>query len=137
MTSPIAGLLNTATAAPTPSRAPAARQTDFLKLIAAQLQYQNPMEPTKDTEFIAQMAQFDSLQKMEDVAKSLASLLSISQMSQTSTLIGKRITARVNGEEITGLVSKVTFADGDATLHVGGKRVALGSVTEIANERTE
>ncbi|MFN8531963.1 MAG: flagellar hook capping FlgD N-terminal domain-containing protein [Dehalococcoidia bacterium] len=119
---------------PTAPRASMSKQTDFLKLIAAQLQYQNPLEPTKDTEFIAQMAQFDSLQKMEELTTTMASLLSLSQLSQTSALIGKQVSATVDGEKVSGVVNRVTVSGGEPTLVIGERRIKLGEVTEIASE---
>jgi flagellar basal-body rod modification protein FlgD len=118
-----------------PSRA-LAKQTDFLKLIAAQLQYQNPLEPTKDTEFIAQLAQFESLQKMDEVAKSIASLVSLSQLSQLSVLLGKQITASVNGKAVSGIVSRITLNGAEPAVYVGDQRIVLGEITEVTSERS-
>ena len=43
---------------------------DFLKLFVAQMQHQDPMNPTDNSEFMAQMAQFSSLEQMSNMAKS-------------------------------------------------------------------
>lgn len=113
-----------------------AKQTDFLKLIAAQLQYQNPLEPTKDTEFIAQLAQFESLQKIDELAKAMASFVSLSRLSQLSALLGKRITATVDGKEVSGVVSRITLSGAEPAVYVGEQRIGLGEITEVTTERS-
>jgi flagellar basal-body rod modification protein FlgD len=136
MTTPIPSTPASKTPPATPTARSLAKQTDFLKLIAAQLQYQNPLEPTKDTDFIAQLAQFDSLQKMEEVAKSMASLLSLSQLSQTSALLGKQVTATVDGKTVSGVVSRVTLTGGEPAVYIGTQRITLGEITEMTSERS-
>ncbi|GIW08391.1 MAG: hypothetical protein KatS3mg060_3196 [Dehalococcoidia bacterium] len=138
MTTPISST-SPKTSAPPPAASTTrslAKQTDFLKLIAAQLQFQNPLEPTKDTEFIAQMAQFEALQKMEQVASAMTSLLSLSQLSQTSALLGKQVSATVDGKTVTGVVSRVTLSGGEPAVYVGAQRITLGEITEITSERS-
>ena len=51
----------------------------FLRLLLTQLQHQDPVEPMKDQEFIAQLAQFSSLEQLEDMAKSLRTLLALAE----------------------------------------------------------
>jgi flagellar basal-body rod modification protein FlgD len=108
-------------------------QEDFFKLLITQLQYQDPMQPMEDKDFLAQMAQFNSLQQLETVSKSMDTLLSVSQLGQASNLVGKTETATVDGEQVTGVVSKATIVNGDVSLQVGDKKFSIGSVTEIAN----
>jgi flagellar basal-body rod modification protein FlgD len=81
---------------------------DFLNLLVTQLRFQDPMQPTENTEFVAQLAQFSSLEgtqnintSIEDLGKQIASLVgnqksssdAISNSSATS-MIGKQV--RVN-----------------------------------------
>jgi len=69
-------------------------QEDFLALMTAQLSHQDPFKPLDDGEFIAQMAQFssvDSLQKLESSFSDLAVALSSSQALQASTLVGNEV----------------------------------------------
>ncbi|MCL6646762.1 MAG: hypothetical protein K6U89_00315, partial [Chloroflexi bacterium] len=119
------------------TRSPTApvKQADFLKLLAAQLQYQNPLEPAKDTEFLGQLAQFDSLQKMEELTRTMSSLLTVAQLSSTSALLGKRVTATSKGETVSGVVQRITLANGEALLQVGNRQLKLGEVTELGGEQ--
>ncbi len=93
------------------SRAPKQElgESDFLQLLAAQLQYQDPLEPTQDTDFIAQMAQFSSLQSMETLNATMTA-------TQAYELAGKYVYAEmsVGGQTypVVGLVSSVFVLDG-------------------------
>lgn len=76
-------------------------EDDFLKLLAIQLQYQDPLEPMENTEFIAQLAQFSTLEGITSMGKSLLSMSSqIGSMNNlyTTSLIGKSV--KVYGSEI-------------------------------------
>lgn len=81
---------------------------DFLKLLIAQLTNQDPMEPMKDTEFIAQMAQFSTLEQMTNLASEFQNLAGLLQSGQAVSLLGKTVDI-VLGEHVTsGIVSEVT-----------------------------
>ena len=71
----------------------------FLRLLTTQLRYQNPLEPTNDEEFLAQMAQFTALEQMNN-------LNSAFQMNQASAMINKNVEAQIKNQE-TGEVTKV------------------------------
>jgi len=78
---------------------------DFLKLLVAQLQNQDPLKPMEDREFIAQTAQFTSLEQMQNMAQT-------AQMQQNMALLGKEVKAEVikdNGssELVYGKVTSV------------------------------
>ncbi|MBF0126840.1 MAG: hypothetical protein HQM02_06475 [Magnetococcales bacterium] len=65
---------------------------DFLKLLTAQLQYQDPLEPVQNTEFTSQMAQFTGLgeqQKSNELLEKLLNSQNVSQMNQAVSYIGK------------------------------------------------
>lgn len=70
---------------------------DFLNLLVTQLRYQDPLKPMEDKEFIAQMAQFTSLEQMQNLNKSMSSI-------QAAGMIGRTIKAEVSGENGTELV---------------------------------
>lgn len=77
---------------------------DFLRLLVTQMQNQDPLNPTEDTEFIAQMAQFTSLEQMQNLVK-------VTQFQQASTMIDKNIKAEVTENGYTQLVyGRVTSA---------------------------
>jgi flagellar basal-body rod modification protein FlgD len=81
---------------------------DFLKLLITQLSYQDPTAPMQDKEFIAQMAQFSSLEQMTSMSKDFATLTAIVSGSEASQSLGKNVEL-VEGENvIQGTVKAVT-----------------------------
>lgn len=75
---------------------------DFLKLLTAQLQYQDPLEPVENTEFTSQMAQFTGLgeqQRSNELLEKLLNVQSVSQMNQAVSYIGKQVI--VSGDQTT------------------------------------
>ena len=122
---------------------------DFLKLLIAQLQNQDPMSPMDNSQFVSQLAQFSSLEQMTNVAsavlelrESLIALNSQSLLTQGAAMIGKEVTGMVNTgkkdengdyilEEISGIVSSVKWADGSLTLLVGDVSLKLEDIVEI------
>src|SRR5262245_2239056 len=69
----------------------------FLKLLSKQLTNQDPLEPMKDADFLAQMAQFSSLEMTTKLSQSMAALNATSQLSQGAALIGKRVAYAEDG----------------------------------------
>lgn len=81
---------------------------DFLQLLIAQLTHQDPMEPMEDREFIAQMAQFSSLEQMTNMSTQFEQLSRLLQGSQAVELLGRTVTV-ANGEStLSGVVEEVT-----------------------------
>lgn len=118
-----------------------AEQTDlfssdgFLKILASQIRSQNPLEPMKDTEFIAQMAQFSQLEQITSVAKDMKALAMSSQLSQGASLIGKSVTYTPagTGTPVTGTVEalNVTGDGRSLSLIIGGVSVDVALVTRV------
>lgn len=96
------------TSAAQTGRAPsqALGQKEFLNLLAAQMSHQDPMNPMKDTDFIAQLAQFTSLEQAKSTSQNMATL-------QATSLIGKEVTVKGNvaGETFFGEVTGVEIKD--------------------------
>jgi flagellar basal-body rod modification protein FlgD len=81
---------------------------DFLKLLITQLSYQDPTAPMQDKEFIAQMAQFSSLEQMTSMSRDFAKLTAIISGGEASQALGKNVEL-VEGENvIQGTVKAVT-----------------------------
>jgi len=87
-------------------------KNDFLKLLAAQLRFQNPLEPTSDADFASQLAQFSSLEQMQNMNETLNSLASY----QAFGLVGKTVSANVEIEgeptNVSGIVESIFTRDG-------------------------
>jgi flagellar basal-body rod modification protein FlgD len=102
----------------------------FLKLLVAQLKYQDPLEPQKDTAFVTQMAQMTSLQEMQSMNASM-------QNSQAYDMIGKEIYAEVYNkdtqetEKYAGIVDSVVIMKGIPYVVVGTQAIAISDVKQV------
>jgi flagellar basal-body rod modification protein FlgD len=103
----------------------------FLSILAAELRYQDPLEPTSNSDYIAHMASFSGLDYQERIAEGIGSLTLSSSLSQGAALIGKSVTYSTGESIETGTVERLLVRDGAATLLVGGRQVALTDVTEV------
>ena len=81
---------------------------DFLKLLITQLSHQDPTRPMEDKEFIAQMAQFSSLEQMTKMSEEFANLSSILNTSHAYSLIGKTVSISQGTEVVKGMVEAVS-----------------------------
>jgi flagellar basal-body rod modification protein FlgD len=81
---------------------------DFLKLLITQLSNQDPTNPMENTEFIAQMAQFSSLEQMTNMSTSFTQLANMLTSSEATTTVGKRVEVDLNGATISGVVEAAT-----------------------------
>jgi flagellar basal-body rod modification protein FlgD len=136
VTSPISDILQASGAAPTPS---AARKTggelgkdDFMKLLVAQLRYQDPSSPADPSQFMAQTAQFTMLEKLTNLDDAQQQLVVAQLQFGASNLVGKTVSyTGADGKQATGVVSAVTFTGSNPTLKVGNTDVPLSSVKEV------
>ena len=81
---------------------------DFLKLLMAQMTHQDPTEPMDNSQFIAQMAQFSSLEQMYNVSNGFNKMASIMQSNEAASTLGKVVDLDVEGEQVSGVVEGFT-----------------------------
>ncbi len=105
----------------------------FLKILITQLQNQDPMQPMEDKEFIAQMAQFTSVEQLMNISTQLTSLNQ--SLGSASSLIGKQITwtDKETLQPVSGLVNSIVVKDGVNYAVVDNKKIALTDITQIQN----
>lgn len=107
-------------------------QDDFLKLLTAQLTSQDPLNPQKDTDFIAQMAQFSSLEQTKSMQQDLASLRAQNQVLQSGTLLGQTVEVQVDEKTtVSGVVSAVHIQDGVPKITVDGKNYDIDQILSV------
>jgi flagellar basal-body rod modification protein FlgD len=110
---------------------------DFMKLLVAQLQNQNPLEPMDNKDMTAQLAQFSQLQQLEGMNTSFGKVLDSVQRGYASSLIGKDVSFTVTAEDgsvqtRTGKVEEVAIGqDGRINLVVDDQKVSLADVLSI------
>jgi flagellar basal-body rod modification protein FlgD len=108
-------------------------QDAFLQLLVAQLQNQNPLEPLSNFEFISQIAQFGALEQMTALNESLTGFVEFTLLGQMSSMIGKEVTIIPTGteEEVTGIVSAVTFENGEPQVIIDGTSYSPNDIVRI------
>jgi flagellar basal-body rod modification protein FlgD len=105
-------------------------QTAFLNLLITQLKNQDPLNPMKDTEFIAQLASFSSLEQMTGINTNMGNLLAQQNYTNAANMIGKQVTTSDNK---SGVVSKVGIENGTVYLYVGTDKYSLSNITSVSN----
>jgi flagellar basal-body rod modification protein FlgD len=109
-------------------------KNEFLQLLVAQMQYQDPLEPMSNSDFVAQLAQFSNVEQLQGVNEGI-NLLGVQQMgmtnAQASSFIGKEVEVKSNeftvAESDTAAHAAFTLAD-DATTVTVEIRDAEGNV---------
>lgn len=109
----------------------------FLRLLVTQLRYQDPMDPKEDKEFIAQMAQFTSLEQMQNMAQGFSGL-------QGAAMLGKTVSAEVRDPDnpirtklVSGVVQGTVLENGKTKLLVNGTVVADGKVKSVSGQKVD
>jgi flagellar basal-body rod modification protein FlgD len=106
---------------------------DFLKILVTQLQHQDPTNPMQDREFIAQMAQFSSLEQMTNMSQSFSKLSGILNSSEAQALLGRTVEVLDGDTTINGKVSQVVRGDFPLVM-VNGSFYDLAQVGKVLEE---
>jgi len=111
---------------------------DFIKMMITQLQNQDPMEPAKNQELLAQMSQIGQLQSQTTLTDSLKSMVLQNNLGAAGNLIGKAVQGvDSTGKAIDGLVNSVRVQDGNVFLELdNGKTLEMSKVLSIAGTPT-
>lgn len=104
----------------------------FLKLLVAQLKYQDPLNPADGAEFLAQTAQFTMVEKLTTMVTQGEEVARSQQETQAAQLVGKQVTyVSSTGAKSEGIVDSTSFSDDGQTLMIDGKSVKLSAVTGV------
>ena len=113
-------------------------QDEFLGLLVTQMRNQDPMKPVSDTEFIAQMAQFSSLEQTKAMSSDIAQLRQSNAFTQATALMGKQVSLLSGENTFTkGIVTDLAVKDGEVRLIINGKPYELGQVVSVNSEETK
>ena len=93
-------------------------QEEFVQLFLTQLTYQDPLEPLDNSEFLAQLAQFSSIEQQRQNGIHLENISEINSVFQASSLVGKRVDYATRNGNATGEVAAVSFDSNGATLTI-------------------
>jgi flagellar basal-body rod modification protein FlgD len=116
----------------TPGRIPQAElgKDDFLKLLITQLSHQDPTQPLQDREFVAQMAQFSTLEQMTNMNGELSKVLGLLARSQAVNLLGKTVEIAQGQASITGRVEAISGSQYPQVL-VDGRYYDVSEVVSV------
>lgn len=84
---------------------------DFLKILITQLQNQDPSNPMKDTESIAQMAQFSAVEQMTNMSNNFLKLAGMLNSGQAQTMLGRTVEIEDGAQTVLGVVSGIVRGD--------------------------
>lgn len=116
---------------------------DFLKLLITQLKYQDPLKPSEDKEFIAQMAQFSSLEQITNLNKGITDLVNAqtynTTVGQAVSLIGKNIEATNPQKDekgnqlppISGVVTGMKIINGTPKALIGDTMIDINTIYKV------
>ena|SRR5688572_15525942 len=109
---------------------------DFIKMMITQLQNQDPMEPAKNQELLAQMSQIGQLQSATSLQESLKGIVQQNQIGAAAALIGKNVQGLdTNDDPIGGIVTSVKVGADGVNLELdNGTSLPITRVTAIASQ---
>jgi len=104
----------------------------FLQLLVAQMRYQDPLEPTSNTEYISQYAQFSQVEQMQNMAKS-------TDLARASSLVGEEVYIKTVDSKgatklVRGKVDYVAFENGEAYLAIDEKLYSLSDLDTVVDK---
>jgi flagellar basal-body rod modification protein FlgD len=84
---------------------------EFLKILITQLSHQDPTQPMQDKDFIAQMAQFSSLEQMTNVSSEISKVAALLEKGQAVSLLGRMVEIAAGSQVVEGTVDEVSGGD--------------------------
>ncbi len=136
MTTPVGGATGTSatstTAAPQPGGA--LGKDAFMQLLVAQMRFQNPMNPVDGQQYMAQLAQFAQVEKLEAISKAQSDASAWQKTIAGQAMLGRTVTGKgPAGEEITGTVTSVTLTSAGPRLELtGGGSLGVEDVSVVS-----
>jgi flagellar basal-body rod modification protein FlgD len=107
----------------------------FLKLLVAQLKYQDPTSPTDSAQFMAQTAQFTQVEKLEEIAAAVAQSVTAQAVFGANSLVGRTVSwlGPDGTTELSGVVTSASFTTQGPILTVGtdGTQIGMGDITAV------
>lgn len=103
---------------------------DFLTLLITQLANQDPTSPMENTEFIAQMAQFSSLEQMTNMSTSFTQLANLLTGSEATSTVGRAVEIDLNGATVSGVVEAATRGT-NPQVQVNGYMYDINAVRKV------
>ena len=114
------------------SSADSVNKEDFLQLLVAQMQYQDPLEPTDNTEWVTQYAQFSQVEELQNMSASM-------ELTRASSLVGQTVIMQVseangNTTQVQGNVDYVSYEAGKAYLSINGALYSMEDLSLVVDD---
>ena len=107
-------------------------QNDFLQLLVAQMQNQDPSNPVSSDQFLQEMASFTEVVDLSQLQTLTQSLLSNEVATQGLELLGKQVTAQTSsGQQISGTVTELSMVGGQPMLTVNGTQLPVSQIVSV------
>ena len=103
----------------------------FLHLLVTQLQYQNPLEPTSQEDFLTQLSQFSMLEGIDNLNVNFEQMLKVQELSQGAQLVGRTAEYVTEDGTARGVIESARLVNGELMLGIGGESVPLNDVLGI------
>jgi len=104
----------------------------FIKMLVAELQNQDPLNPMNNTEILQQVSQIRAIESNQRLTETLQSVMLGQNVNTASSLLGRTITGLTDdSKKITGVVDRVSIEDNVPRLHLGDQSIQLKNVAEI------
>jgi flagellar basal-body rod modification protein FlgD len=125
---------STSSSTSTSSLSNSVNSADFLKLLVAQLQNQDPLNPVSDTEFLSQLAQFSQLQGITQLNTQFTSLLHVQQLTQGANLVGHDVVYQdpSSGNVTHGTVQAISLQNGGLQFLINGTTISFDQIRGIS-----
>jgi len=110
----------------------------LLQIILTQLQYQDPLKPVDNFEFVSQLAQFTSLEQTKELTDKIDSLLSVQSATQTLGLLGRTVDVQTDTSLLSGVVKSISFKDNQPQLVIttaSGDFLTNATVSQVVQVR--
>lgn len=106
---------------------------EFLELLTTQLKNQDPLKPMDNREFISQMAQFSSLEQMNNMNSTMGDFVKSQKISQAGNLVGKEVEMLDSDteENVTGVIEKANVTEEETTVTVNGNQYPTTDIQQI------
>lgn len=87
------------------------------------------------TDYMTSLAQYESLNTLMEMNKSLSASVAVQQQQEALGMLGKQVSLLDNGQQVSGKVEQVKFANGLATLVVNGQEYQMSSLSEVGEDK--
>ena len=107
-------------------------QMDFINMLVAEMKYQDPLEPSSNTDYVAQMATFSQVQALEDMKDSMSNMNATNLVGKYVSIVSEDAAGRVS--EVVGKVDYVTIENGKTYVSVEDQKFSVDDVVSVMDD---